>query len=65
MEEAGASGRNETPRGVHRTVSCSRVRQAVARERGGDEMGGRRYEGKAGWLRRIAGAACVWDVDLM
>ena len=65
MEEAGASGRNETPRGVHCAVSSSRVRQAVARERGGDEMGGRRFERKAGWLRRIASAACAWDVALM
>ena len=65
MEEAGASGRNETPRGVHCAVSSSRVRQAVARERGGDEVGGRRFERKAGRLRRVAGAVCVRDVDLM
>ena len=65
MEEAGASGRHETPRGVHGAVSASRVRQAVARERGGDEVGGRRFERKARLMRRIAGAACVWDVDLV
>ena len=65
MEEAGTSGRRETPRGVHCAVSSSRVRQAVARERGGDEMGGRRFEGKAGRLRRIAGVAYVWEIDLM